>query len=262
LFEFINYGTEQLQIFLMLLIRATGLFLAAPIFGHQTIPTQIKVGLIVLLSLVTLPTLPGVHMAVMTSHWELAALAIRELLVGALIGFAYRMLFFAAEFAGMMAGYQVGLAVSQAFDPTSGDEVSIIGRFWLMMATLIFLALNGHHMIIQAFHQSYQVVGPGELATSGATGEFFIKLTAYVFVLAVKIAAPVLVTLVLMDVALGTVAKVMPTMNIFIVGFPLKIGMGLLVVALSLPAFAYVLEKSTHYLNDAVNGLLASMGKA
>jgi len=262
LFEFVNYGTEQLQIFLMLLIRATGLLLAAPVFGHQTVPSQVKVGLIILLSVVTLPTLPELHMTAVTSHWELGALALRELLVGVLIGFAYRLLFHAAEFAGMLAGYQVGLAVSQAFDPTSGEEVSVIGRFWLMMATLIFLALNGHHMIIQAFHQSYQVVGPGEMAVLGATGEFVIKLTAYVFVLAVKIAAPVLVTLVLMDVALGTVAKAMPTMNIFIVGFPLKIGIGLLVVALSLPAFAYILEKSTHYLNEAVYGLLASMGKA
>ena len=262
MFEFINYGTEQIQILLMLLIRATGLFLTAPIFGHQSMPSQIKVGLIILLSLVTLPTLPGIHMAPLTSHWELAALGIRELMVGVLIGFAYRLLFYAAEFAGMMAGYQVGLAVSQAFDPTSGEQVSVIGRFWLMMATLIFLALNGHHMIIQAFHQSYEAVGPGEMLVTGASGEFVIKLTAYVFVLAVKIVAPVLVTLVLMDVALGTVAKVMPTMNIFIVGFPLKIGMGLLVVALSLPAFAYILQKSTQYLNEAVYSLLASMGKA
>jgi flagellar biosynthetic protein FliR len=262
LFEFINYGTEQLQIFLMLLIRATGLFLAAPIFGHTSLPSQVKVGLIILLSVVTLPTLPAIHMTPITSHWELAALALRELLVGVLIGFVYRLLFHAAEFAGMLAGYQVGLAVSQAFDPTSGEQVSVIGRFWLMMATLIFLALNGHHMIIQAFHQSYQLVGPGEMVATGASGEYVIKLSAYVFVLAIKIVAPVLVTLVLMDVALGTVAKMMPSMNIFIVGFPLKIGMGLLVVALSLPAFAYVLEKSTHYLNDAVYGLLASMGKA
>lgn len=245
----------------MLIIRATGLFLAAPIFGHRVLPTQFKVGFILLLAVVSMPALQHVQIIPAESLWALAAMALRELMVGVLIGFFFSLLFQAAELAGMLAGYQVGLAVSQAFDPNSGEEVSVIGRFWLLLATLIFLAINGHHMIIQAFNQSYQLIAPGEMAIAGSTGEMMIKFSAYVFVLAIKIAAPVLVTLVLMDVALGTVAKMMPTMNIFIVGFPLKIGMGILVVAMSLPIFSYVLQKSTTYLNHAVDGLLASMGK-
>ena len=126
---------------------------------------------------------------------------------------------------------------------------------------LIFLAINGHHLVIRAFNDSYRVIEPGQMQVVGTTADLIIRYSAYAFVLAVKIAAPVLVTLVLMDVALGTVAKVMPNMNIFIVGFPLKIGMGILVVAMSLPIFAYVLEKSTGYLDRAVGELLLSMGK-
>jgi len=141
-------------------------------------------------------------------------------MVGLLVGFVFQMLFLAADLAGSMAGYQVGLAISSAFDPSTGDDVGAFGRFWLLIATLIFLALNGHHLVIRAFNDSYQVIPPGEMQVVGGTAELIMKQTAYVFVLAFKIAAPVLVTLILADVALGTVAKVMPSMNIFIVGFP------------------------------------------
>jgi len=163
--------------------------------------------------------------------------------------------------AGSIAGFQVGLAISQAFDPNAGGQVSIIGRFWLTLATLIFLSINGHHLIIAAFNDSYQLIQPGQMVVDGSTVDLVIRYSAYVFVLAIKIVAPVLVTLVLMDVALGTIAKMMPTMNIFIVGFPMKIGMGLVVVAMSLPIFTYVLEKSTSYFDRTVDELLATMGK-
>lgn len=260
MFDFLNYGTAQLQVFLLLVVRGSGLFLTAPIFGHKLFPVQMKVGLILLLALVTMPTLQSQAFTPAESLIDLSALVLRELMVGFLIGFVFRLLFKAAEMAGSMAGYQVGLALSSAFDPSVGDTVGAFGRFWMIIATLVFLAINGHHLVIRAFNDSYLLIGPGEMHFAGSTADLMIRYSAHVLVLAVKIAAPVLVTLVLMDVALGTVSKVMPTMNIFIVGFPLKIGMGILVVAMSLPIFAYVLEKSTLYFDHAVGELLASMG--
>jgi flagellar biosynthetic protein FliR len=261
LFDFISFGTAQLQIFLLLIVRASGLFLTAPIFGHQLFPVQMKVGLILLLAVVTMPTMPTVTIPPAESLLELGAIVLRELMVGLLAGFVFRLLFRAAELAGSMAGYQVGLAISSAFDPSVGDRLGAFGRYWMLLGTLIFLAINGHHLVIRAFNDSYRMIEPGQMQVVGTTAELVIRYSAHVFVLAVKIAAPVLVTLILMDVALGTVAKVMPTMNIFIVGFPLKIGMGILVVAMSLPVFSYVLQKSTDYFDRAVGELLASMGK-
>jgi flagellar biosynthetic protein FliR len=261
LFDFISFGTAQLQVFLLLIVRASGLFLTAPIFGHRLFPAQMKVGLILLLAVVTMPTMPTITLAPAESLFELGAIVLRELMVGLLAGFVFRLLFRAAELAGSMAGYQVGLAISSAFDPSVGDKLGAFGRYWMLLGTLIFLAINGHHLVIRAFNDSYQMIEPGQMQVVGTTADLIIRYSAHVFVLAVKIAAPVLVTLILMDVALGTVAKVMPTMNIFIVGFPLKIGMGILVVAMSLPIFSYVLEKSTGFFDRAVGELLASMGK-
>ncbi len=261
MFDFVTYGTAQLQIFLLLVIRASGLFLTAPIFGHRLVPSQVKIGLVLLLAIVTMPSVQSLPIVPAESLIELGAMVLRELMVGFLIGFVFRMLFKAAELAGSMAGYQVGLAISSAFDPSVGDRLGAFGRYWILLGTLIFLAINGHHLIIRAFNDSYRAIEPGQMQVVASTADLMIRYSAYVFILAIKIAAPILVTLVLMDVALGTVSKVMPSMNIFIVGFPLKIGMGILVVALSLPVFSYVLEKSTGYFDRAVGELLASMGK-
>lgn len=220
-----------------------------------------KVGMILLLTLTTMPALQHVQVEQAFTLAELVGLVLKEFMIGALTGFFFFLLFKAAELAGVITGFQVGLAISQSFDPNAGEQVSIIGRLWVVLASLIFLAINGHHLVIQAFADSCRVIEPGQMVVSGDTALVMIKYTAYVFVLAVKIAAPVMITLTLTDVALGTIAKLMPTMNIFIVGFPLKIGVGLMVVALSLPVFAYVLEKSTLYLNQGMNELLASMGQ-
>lgn len=261
MFDFLAFSSAKLQLFLLLIIRASGLFLTAPILEHRSFPTPAKVGLVFLIALVCMPALKDVNLPEAFTLAELAALALKELMVGALIGFFFFLLVLAAELAGVITGFQVGLAISQTFDPNAGEQVSIIGRLWIVLASLIFLSINGHHLVIQAFADSCRIIAPGQMIVSGDTALVMIKYTAYVFVLAIKIAAPVMVTLTLTDVALGTIAKLMPTMNIFIVGFPLKIGVGLMVVALSLPVFAYVLEKSTFYLNRGMTELLASMGQ-
>jgi flagellar biosynthetic protein FliR len=193
---------------------------------------------------------------------ELLGMALRELLVGLLIGFFFSLLFRAAEMAGALTGFQIGLVIANAFDPNANDQVAIIGRFWIILASLIFMAINGHHLVIQAFNDSLTIIPPGQVVIQGGTAELMLKYTAYVFVLAIKIASPVIITLVLTDIALGTIAKLMPTMNIFIVGFPLKVGVGLMVTAVSLPVFGYVLEKATWYLNESIGELMLSMGKA
>ena len=252
MFDFLTYSTEQIQVLLLLIIRASGLFLTAPIIGHRTIPVQIKVGMVIMFALIMMPTLPAVDLPAAGTLVGLAGMALRELLVGVLTGFFFSLIFKAVEMAGAITGFQIGLVVAQAFDPNAGGQVAIIGRLWILLASLIFMAINGHHLVIHAFHDSLTVIPPGHVVIQGGTGELILKYTAYVFVLAVKISAPVIVTLVLTDVSLGTIAKLMPTMNIFIVGFPLKVGVGLMVTAMSLPVLSYVLEKSTQFLNESV----------
>jgi len=261
LFDFIYYGSAKLELFLLLILRASGLLLFSPVIGHQSIPKTAKVGLAILFAIVLMPAMQGVEIPVAESPVELAGMVARELMVGILIGFFFALLIKAAEAAGSLVGFQVGLIIAQAFDPNANDQVAIIGRLWIILATLIFMAINGHHLVILAFSDSYQVIPAGYMQVDGSTAELMMKFTGYVFVLALKFAAPVMITLFLTDVALGTVAKMMPTMNIFVAGFPIKITVGFAVLAMSLPVFSYVLEKTTVLINNAAGGLLASMGK-
>lgn len=262
MFEFVNYGANALQIFLLVIMRASGLFLMAPVFGDQSIPKLIKVGLVILLSGVIASVIAQPQLPPVTSAWALAGLAVKEILVGLIIGLVYRLLFMGVETGGALVGYQMGFAMVEVPDVNGLGQIPVLGKFWFLIAVLVFFAINGHHLILTAFADSYEVIPAGMVNASGEVGELLIKYTAYVFVIAIKVAAPVMITLFLVDVALGVVSKTMPTMNVFFVGMPIKIGAGLAVMALSLPFFAYVLEKMTAYLDGELRVIYMAFGKA
>ena len=260
MFDFVTYGADKLQFLLLIILRTSGLFIIAPILGYRTVPASIKVAFALLLSLLLSSTLDSSILPVIESEWHLLGLGMREIVVGLLIGFFFQLIFIAIHSAGALVSYQIGFAMVAMFDPNSSQRVSIIGQFWFLFATLIFLALNGHHIMIEALVDSYTVLPIGQVVYGQSVIEVVIKSTAYVFVLALKIAAPVLMTLFLIDVALGTVAKMMPTMNVFFVGFPIKIGAGLIVLAMSLPIAAYVLEKGMNFVNRELQQMYFVIG--
>jgi flagellar biosynthetic protein FliR len=260
LFEFLTFTAAKLQTLMLVIMRGSGLLILAPIIGSRQVPVLVRVGLLLVLALVLVPVV-GETTAIANSTAELTVLALKEILVGVLIGLFFIFIFFAAKVAGGLVGYQIGFAIAVQLDPTSGDQVSLIGRFWDLMASLIFIAISGHHLIIRAFADSYLAIPPGVVVMNGSVGEMVMKYSAYVFVLALKMAAPVLVTLFLTDVALGTVAKTMPTMNVFFVGFPVKIGVGLLTIALALPLFSYVLERAVDFLDGELRTMMLAMGQ-
>jgi flagellar biosynthetic protein FliR len=262
LFDFVNFGADKIQLLLLIVLRASGLFLTAPIFGYKTFSAKLKIALILLLSVLMLPTLNDVSIPVMESEWQLAGLALRELMVGALVGLFFQAIFLAVQSAGALVGYQIGFAMMALFDPNTSDRVSIIGQFWFLLAALIFLAIDGHHILLNSFADSFAVIPPGSFSIAGGVGEMFTKFTSYIFVLAVKIAAPVVMTLFLTDVALGAIAKTMPNMPVFFVGFPVKIVAGLAVIGLSLPIVSFLLQKAVGFVDGELRLMFLAMGKA
>ncbi len=261
LFEFVNYGADKIQSLLLIILRTSGLFILAPVFGEKGLPKLIRVGLVVMLSLVLLSALTFPPLPVSDSFWQLGGLAMQELLIGLIIGLLFRLLFMGVVTAGGIVGYQLGFAMVTVFDKNLATQVSVLGRLWYMLAILIFLGIDGHHLIISAFADSYALLPPGAFDVGAQYADLIIKLTAFVFVIALKVAAPMMIALFLTDISLGTIAKTMPTMNVFFVGFPIKITVGLIVMALSLPVFAFVLEKTTGYLDQQLQVLLVGLGK-
>ena len=263
LFEFINYGSDKIIILLLVIIRTSGLFIMAPVLSDQGIPKLIKIGLVVMFGLLITSTIPNSAMfSEITSNWQLAGLVFNEILIGFILGLLFRLIFYGVLFAGSIVGYQIGFMFAQVFDQTNQTQVSIVGRFWYVLALLFFICINGHHLIINGLVESFAVIPPGNFHMTGEVGEMMMKYSAYIFVIAFKIASPVIITLYLTDIALGTIAKTMPTMNVFFVGMPLKIAVGLVVMGLSLPMFTYVIEQSLQYFDTGMKTLLFTIGKA
>lgn len=262
MFDFVNYSADRLQVLLLVMLRTAGMFIVAPIFSYPAIPAQVKIGIILLLAILLTSVLPAPVVAPATTLWGLVGLVLKELLVGLLVGTMFAIIFYATQTAGSVVGYQLGLAVANIFDPITSNQTPIIGQFWLLVTMLVFIAIDGHHMMLRAIVDSYTAIPAGEVFANGAVGELMIKYTAYVFIIALKMAAPVMVTVFLVDVVLGIVAKTMPTMNVFFVGFPLKVAVGLITLSITMPVLGYLLKKMTYFLDGELRVVLAAMGRA
>lgn len=243
MFDLVTYGGEKIQLFLLLMMRTGGLLMTAPFFSNRAIPSRIGVAMTLGLSMVLMPIFINTALPVTHDLADLVILCAKEVLLGVLIGFVFNVVFIGIRLAGAIVGYQIGFSMVNVIDPNSSDASPILGEFWFLLGTLFFLIINGHHVIISGLVDSFRVIPLGLATPSGAVGEWVMKYSSLVFVLGVKFSAPVIITVFLVDVAMGVLARTMPQMNIFIVGFPLKIFVGLLMIGISLPMFSYVLEK-------------------
>jgi flagellar biosynthetic protein FliR len=226
---------SQFVLFLLIFARVISMVAVAPVFGHESIPVQIKVGLSLFFAFVLYSFVSSKTPAPDTRLLPLAILVLQEAIVGLIIGFAIGLVFAGIRYAGELIGFDMGLSMAQAYDPENAQQMPLVGEMFYLLAILLFLSINGHHFILEAIQLSYRAVPPGHFAFSGPMASSLISLAGMVFVIAVKISAPVIVAGFLTNIALSILARVMPQMNIFSLSFPLKIGVGLLVLAGAMP---------------------------
>ena len=172
----------------------------------------------------------------------LGTLALREVMIGLSLSLVAQVFFSAIEYSGQIIGMQMGFTISSIIDPSSGSQVQVMSVMQSLLATLMFLSLNVHHVFIRTIIESFQVIPLGVWRLDGEMIRFFTNVTADVFILGVRLAAPVMVALLLTSVALGIMARSFPQMNIFMISFPLNIGIGFIVLGMTLPIFFHVLE--------------------
>ncbi len=240
--DILNFTLDNFERFLFVFVRVLGILTVAPIFGHRSIVSQVKVGIALMVAVALFPVVPPTLAP--HPHLILLVLAIiKELLMGMLIGFVSLLVFIAVKFSGELIGLEVGFGIVNVLDPLSSDQVSLIGEFQNLLATLIFLGINGHHLILRGLAASFDMVPLGGAHLTGLLGQNLIDTTGRVFVLAVQLAAPVMATLFLTTLALGIVARTIPQMNVFIVGFPVKIIVGMAMLMFTLPMFYAALVK-------------------
>ncbi len=222
--------------------RASGMIMSAPIFQSRNIPPQVKVVLAFGLALVVAPFIVGgIDLNQFTFGMAVYTL-IQEILTGLIMGFMVNLTMYAIQIAGYYFDVQMGFGMVNVLDPTTGAQMPLLGQLNFIMASLIFLAINGHHTVIASFIQSYQVIKPGMfLIKKEAVGVFVMAFTN-MFYLGFKIGLPIMGTIFLADVALGIIAKLIPQINVFIVGFPIKIILGLIMLIFFISVYIMLIE--------------------
>ncbi|MBU1701709.1 MAG: flagellar biosynthetic protein FliR [Candidatus Eisenbacteria bacterium] len=228
---------------LLVLFRSLGFFMTSPILARREIPGQIKVAAAITLTVILTPIAPpGPIEALNTLPGTLLAV-VSEALLGALLGLAASFPFVGINLAGQLMGTQMGIGLAGIMDPTSGNSGGIIGRFLETTAILIFLLSDGHHILLRALSFSLRMHPPGTLGMGASVANTLIDLSASIFVVGLEVGGAVLGVLFLAEAAMGFVARTVPQMNIFIIGFPIKIALGLGTLALTLPLFVSTLDR-------------------
>lgn len=239
---------QQLTTWLLIFTRMASFIAVAPFFSVKGVPVLAKAGLAVFLTIATASLVPEV--ASSSSAFAYTLELVRETVVGLSLGFTANMIFQAVKIGGELIDLQMGFAMANIFDPFSGSRVTLMGQFQYYYATLLFLVLNGHHSLILAMVKSYQIVPLAGAQMSGLLVEQMLNIFVGMFAIALKIAVPVMAVLIISDISLGLVARTVPQLNVFILGFPVKAALGMLVVALILPLLA-----------ETVAGLVTQMEK-
>jgi flagellar biosynthesis protein FliR len=226
----------------LLLVRPGMLVMAAPVFGGTYAPAPTRAGLVVLLALALTPLVAVPNIA---STVGLGIVIAREMAIGFAIALAIRALVAGAELGGQLSGMQLMLSYGSVIDPQGGVKNNIIGSIYGNLTVLTFLAINGHHAVIRSLVSSYAAmpIGPGHVDPSLMRS--VMQMLGVVFVLGVRLAAPLIVVLLIVELATGLVSRSAPALNLMAVGTPIRLVVGLLVVAALVPLIPGVITRFT-----------------
>jgi flagellar biosynthetic protein FliR len=245
---------RSLLIFLLVLARLSGLMLVVPFLGHRNVPVMVKAAVVLVLTVVTAP-LAALPAEVKGLDIDFALRVAFEVLVGLLIGYIFLAVFMAVTMAGQFIDFELGFGLAQVFDPSFGYGASILSRFYYLLALVVFLLSDGHHLIVLALAGSYRIFPMGSLSFPVAAPSAVLGVLSDVFLVALKVGAPVIGALFVADVVFGIVARAVPQMNVFVIGFPLKILLGLAAVAITLPF-------TVGFMGGLVSGLGSLLARA
>ena len=247
---------QHIQDFLLCLARVIALVASIPAFTSSQIAGRIKIGLAVMTSLLLFPAMAPFTPKVALSLTEFGLFIVNEVLLGVMIGLVTQMVFAAINFGGTVIGYQMGFAAANIFDPQTTQQLSLMSQFVNILALMAFLALDVHHFFFRAIIESYTVLPPGYLDFSQRAVQELMRLASHMFVLGVKSSAPVLALLLITNLVLGILARVFPQLNVFMLSFPLNIGIAFLVISLTLGATFSVLRREFDTMGDNIINLL------
>ncbi len=240
-------------------MRVTGMLVVAPMFSARTIPVRIRVMATLLITMVMAPVLPPMPLLDPFTLAGVLQIA-NQFMIGLAMGFVLSMIFAAYAVAAQAMGMSMGLGFAMAVDPNNGIQVPVLAQFLVLFATLIFMALNGHLLIIDTLRESFVVMPVGEHGLSRDALWSVVAWSKMIFIWGVKIALPIVITLLLINVSFGVVTRAAPQLNIFAVGFPVSIMVGFWLLTVSLPSISPRLVELMESAFSAIQALRLTGG--
>jgi flagellar biosynthetic protein FliR len=228
---------------MLIFLRVAAIIFSAPVLDTQTIPAVFKAGLALSVSILLLPVVNGIVSVKDLSLMAFVFGVLCEIAVGVTIGLSVKMLFSGIQLAGQIVGYQMGFAVANVVDPATSAQIPILAQLYNLTAMLLFLAINAHHMFFSALVDSYNILPPLSIHINPQLVGMIMRLAANMFVVAMKVGAPLIAVMLMVTVAFGMVARTVPQIHIFIVAMPVKIFTGLVFILMVTPYLtAYLIE--------------------
>lgn len=243
-----------------MLARATGIFFLTPVIGSRNVPLQIKIWLSLFMAIVVFPFVNVPGTIGLDNTMQYSVNLGRELMVGLLIGYIGLLFFSAVLIAGQVIDMQMGFGLVNVIDPMSQTQIPVMGQLKYLIAILIFLMVNGHHWFILAVSKSFEIVPLGAFSYTPEITGSAVQAFSQVFLMSVKIAIPIIGTLLIVDFTLGILARTMPQMNVFIVGFPLKIAVGLAMFIAVLPYFSGFFVRLFNAMQESIFMFIQAAG--
>ena len=248
---------EQFQLFIICFARVAGFFGGMPVFSGPQAPAQVKVALVASCSLVLFPLMSPYVPEISLSGIEIVVFLVSEVLIGIVIGLISRLIFTAVEFGGTIIGFQMGFAAANVFDPQNQRQISLISQFQYVFAVFVFFAIGGHFIYLTAAVESYKILPPGGINLSGEAVPYLMELASKMFSLGIQFSAPVLAVLLLSGLILGILARTFPQGNVFLLSFPLNIGIAFTVIGLTLNMVFLTLSREFDELASRITTLLS-----
>lgn len=238
-------------------VRIAGMLMTAPIFGSKATSMRIRLICTLVLTVVIAPVVPVPPMPELFSSAWFATL-VTQFAVGVLMGFVLQMVFESVVMAGELIAFGMGLSFAQLADPLRGVSTGVLGQFFLLLATLLFLAMDGHLAIVTSLVESFQLMPVGTLGLSVDSALMIVEFGGRMYLSALQIALPAIISLLLVNLAFGVISRAAPTLNPIAVGFPITLTLGYLVLQFTLPpladGFNDTLERAWRLISAVLGG--------
>ena len=251
------FDIQTIERFFLVLMRLSVLIFMLPFFNSRIFPAMVKTGLSLLLSITLFPVVTMDLAGFPETLPELAAIVLVEFTIGLILGLLVQLVFEGIRLMGHLVGFETGFAIANVFDPQSGAQVSLMANFSYFTAMALFLLINGHHVLIHAMKESFEIIPLGSIIMDQRIFEEMLSVTGRMFLIAIKIGAPAIAALLFTKVGFGLITKLIPQMNIMIVGFPVQIAMGLFFFGICLDVLMSFMET---YVSDLGFFLINIMG--